>query len=142
MSVTLTVNQSAFDGIDLSVDDGIVEALNNIVNTAKSLAPGPDTGLDRNSFQWQYKNKSGGLNQDGGEKAEPATFPNDGAGYAGTNVEYDIYQEFGTKKMPAQPHWRPAAQIAAGKDSKKILEALNKRYETEVSKIKARKEVL
>ena len=28
----------------------------------------------------------------------------------GTNVEYAIYQEFGTRKMAAQPYLRPAAE--------------------------------
>lgn len=28
----------------------------------------------------------------------------------GTNVEYSVYVEFGTSRMPAQPYLRPAAQ--------------------------------
>ena len=43
-------------------------------------------------------------------------------GHVGTNVEYAIYQEFGTRHMSAQPHFRPA--IDAQEDT--ILDIIGK----------------
>lgn len=39
-----------------------------------------------------------------------ATAPEEGAVYIGTNVEYGVYQEFGTVYQPGTPFLRPAVE--------------------------------
>ena len=41
--------------------------------------------------------------------------PEKNVAHVGTNVEYSVFQEFGTQKMPAQPYLRPAADLTEGK---------------------------
>ena len=57
---------------------------------AKEYAP-VDTGRLRNSISH-------------------ATAPEEGAVYIGTNVEYGVYQEFGTVYQPGTPFLRPAVE--------------------------------
>lgn len=40
------------------------------------------------------------------------SYGGDAAAVVGTNVEYAIYQELGTSRMPPQPHLRPAVESA------------------------------
>lgn len=62
--------------------------------SAKDRCP-VDTGRLRSSITWRLGRDSQGL-----------------LGIVGTNVEYAMYQEFGTVRTPAQPFLRPALQAA------------------------------
>lgn len=66
------------------------KAAEDIEARAKEEAP-VDTGNLRNSIKTE--SSSDGL-----------------SAAVGTHVEYGIYQEFGTYKMPAHPYMRPAAE--------------------------------
>jgi len=46
--------------------------------------------------------------------------PKNGA-IVGTPVEYAIYQEFGTRKMNAQPFLRPAMDVVSGEPLKQAM---------------------
>jgi hypothetical protein len=88
-----------------------------LASHAKLLAPA-DSGLLRNSINWNTASDSGGLNDGdfGGRSAlmlihqlEKTTEPY--VGYVGSVVEYAAAQEFGRPdiNLPAQPYLRPAA---------------------------------
>ena len=90
---------------------GMIECAIRIVSQAKSWAP-KQSGRLTNSIMWKSSNKSGGLNSDGGSKAEGLqTTPGEMEVVVGSNVEYSTYQEFGTRNMPPQPFLRPAIAI-------------------------------
>lgn len=86
--------------------DGILAMATAITSQAKALAP-VDDGLLRNSIMWKSKNKSGGL--EGGSAIKESVAENEVI--VGSAVEYAIYQEYGTRKMPAQPFLRVAFDI-------------------------------
>lgn len=75
-----------------AVSRGVQLAGALVEGSAKNLAP-VDTGALRSSVHTAGKSTSSG--------AEASI---------GTNVEYAIYQEFGTSKMQAQPFLKPALQ--------------------------------
>lgn len=77
-----------------------------------------DTGLLRNSLTYALDGegaKKTNYKADNGTEtgSYTGTTPKEGinrrAVIIGTNVEYAIYQEYGTSKTPAQPYIRPAA---------------------------------
>lgn len=71
---------------------GMTKIATQIVNQEKALSP-VDKGLLRSSIKWEKEGKSEIV--------------------GGTNVEYAIYQEYGTRKMSAQPFMRPGFDIVA-----------------------------
>ena len=97
---------------------GITETAISITAQAKLLAP-VDYGELEGSLMWKSDNKSGGYGQGRGQdltKGDKLTVsPAKGVAYVGTAVEHGIYQEFGTRKMSAQPYLRPSADIIQGK---------------------------
>jgi len=85
---------------------GILKVATKIKNQANALAPIGLTGDLRRSIE------SGMIDKD--------------TGYVGTSLEYAGYQEFGTKKMAAQPYLRPAVYIAQNPGTgKMVADALN-----------------
>lgn len=94
---------------------GILELVTHVVAQAKGLAP-VDMGRLRNSIMGTTAIGEVGFNESGGELADkqiqktrkPLT------GTVGTATEYAVYQEFGTRRMGAQPYLRPAVEIVAG----------------------------
>ena len=80
-----------------------------IVAHAKSLSPVLQGSL-RNSIMYKTDSTSGGFNDSPGEPAqnEITIQPQENELYVGSNLEYAIYQEFGTRKMAARPYLRPA----------------------------------
>ena len=93
---------------------------------AKSLAP-VDTGNLRASIGYltplQNEGNLSGVRPEWNE------------GYVGTNVEYGIWQEYGTYKMPPQPFLRPAGLIyATGKSAQEVMKAFNDGMATELPK--------
>ena len=94
---------------ELAAQAGVLEACIMATNEAKTLAP-VDDGMLRNSIMWKTNQRTGGFNNSGGEKASKQITPEPQKleGYVGSNLEYAVYQEFGTRKMRPQPFLRPA----------------------------------
>jgi HK97 gp10 family phage protein len=76
---------------------------------AKALAP-VEFGELKNSIMGRVVEKDIGFNEGGvktaGNKLTDRAKP--GEGYVGSNLLHAIYNEFGTRKMAAQPFLRPA----------------------------------
>lgn len=87
-----------------------------IMSQAVSLAA-VDTGRLRGSITVQTKTHSI-FNEDRSE-AEAGDIiqkpQQENTAHVGTDLEYGIYQEFGTGKMAAQPYLRPAFDLSRGK---------------------------
>ena len=102
----------AMKAMGLTLESGITRLAVNITAQAKQLAPVAEKygGNLKGSIQWaQDGGKSGGA-----ENANQLTEqPPKGGAIVGTPVEYGVYQEFGTRKMFAQPFLRPAIDIEA-----------------------------
>ncbi len=131
-SATLTINGHPFKGADLGNEKSIIEIANNVVAQAKALAPvNKQVGVGgqlRNSLMYKTSLKEGGFNIGGGGESAPEKIisqPTKGEGYVGTNLEYSIYQEFGTRYMAPQPFLRPAIAVAANPSkSRQILKKI------------------
>jgi len=95
-------------GVIDGVEKGLQKVAIKVVAQAKSLAP-VDTARLRNSISYALADGfKGGANGD----ASPITVtPPNGSAYVGTNVDYAVYQEFGTRRMAPQPFLRPALDI-------------------------------
>lgn len=96
--------------------EGVVITAVEVTAQAKELCPVADYmgGILKNSIQWVADDGQTG----GGETTENLTTkPPKGGAIVGTPVYYGVYQEYGTRKMYAQPFLRPAVDIKArGKD--------------------------
>ena len=93
-------------GADESIKLTNIELLTKVTSQAKTLAP-LDDGLLKGSLMWKTKEQSDGLT-----KGSPLSMsPGDGEGIVGSATFYAGYQEFGTRKMPAQPFLRPAIDM-------------------------------
>lgn len=104
----------------------VTETAIRIAAQAKRLAP-VDEGRLRNSVMWiaarpDGVSESGAFNTGTGEKASEAEALDRrrlGGGFlratawVGTNVTYAPYQEYGTRRMKAQPFMRPAKDIVS-----------------------------
>ena len=97
---------------------------------AAALVP-VDLGPLVNSIMWRKGwdtdlfgfPKEGGFNEGGGR--EPATVQVTALvkgleGVVGSGMEYALYQEFGTRYMPAQPFLRPGAAAVRGASAAEI----------------------
>ena len=115
-------------GIEKFIDSGnknaVLELAINVSGQAKLYGPTPVTGRLRNSITWKVKEKAGGLNDSGGmlNDKEIEVSPGEFDAFVGCNLDYAIYQEFGTRKMPPQPFLRPAIANVANKDARDIIE--------------------
>jgi HK97 gp10 family phage protein len=91
----------------------LIEIAAKMASQAKELAP-VDKGVLRNSIGYKIED----LNT-----AEPQleTSVKEKTGIVGTGVEYASYQEFGTKKMKAQPFLRPAVDVIRGNNGLKVI---------------------
>jgi HK97 gp10 family phage protein len=88
------------------------------------------TGTLRNSIMWSkgWSSDSFGFPRDGGfspavggGQSSKIDAPNDDLeALVGSNVEYAIDQEFGTRNKAAQPYLRPAADAVRGSDASEI----------------------
>jgi len=116
-------------GIEKYIDSGnknaVLELAINITGMAKEYAnASTDTGRMKNSIMWKVKEKSGGHNDSGGTSndKEIEVSPGEFDAFVGCNLDYAIYQEFGTRKMPPQPFLRPAIANVVNKDARDIIE--------------------
>lgn len=123
MSVTVT----KFGDMAELVDDGnelaIYSIVNDVVNECKALSP-VEFGQLKNGWMARVKGSDIGFNQGGSKPAERKISPvaKAGEGYVGNAVEHVVWNEFGTRKMAAQPMIRPAiAAHANGQDVKRAL---------------------
>ena len=110
-------------GIQEGIAKGNIAIAGNVTTQAKLLAPVKEGRL-RNSIMWKVPTEKGGFNDSGGEKAdnEITVNPKVNEGYVGSNLDYSIYQEFGTRKMKPQPYLRPAIDIVVNRtDTKTVL---------------------
>lgn len=96
-----------------------------IVGQAKNLAP-VDTGQLRNSIQ--YKTQKQGSRSGFPGLKEVVKKPADVI--IGASVEHAVYQEFGTKRMKAQPYLRPAIELVV----KKMASLLGIEFHREMKK--------
>lgn len=112
--VSITIFGNPFIGADLGNEQTILEIANQVVNEAKALAPF-DKGQLRNSIMYRTSEEQGGFNDGAGTPAEKEidSKPKKGEGFVGTNLDYSIYLEFGTRFLPPQPFLRPAILLAA-----------------------------
>ena len=101
-------------------DDAIEKALEAIgiqaEGYAKAKAP-VDTGLLRNSIthasggsQMATQRYTDNKGEKSGSYSGTVGREGDETEYIATNVEYAPYQEYGTRRTPAQPFFRPAVQ--------------------------------
>lgn len=106
MGVKVTsYTKQAIKANDAGVNTGMLKTAIMVTTQAKYLTP-VDSDLLRASIMW----KGGG--KVGGNESGPQLSINPKSGYiVGTAVEYGVYQEYGTRKMTAQPYMRPAIDI-------------------------------
>jgi len=124
-------------GCNAGVTEANLRIAINVVAQIKALAPvNKEVGKGgqlRNSYMYVTPEKTGGFNNGGGEKAQVkiSAKPKEFEAYVGSALDYATYQEFGTRKMDAQPHFRPAIDIVVkGMAVKDVIKACNdKMYE-------------
>lgn len=130
-AVQVTYNEFAKDGAREGVRAAIVQTMVRIHGEAVVNAP-VDLGQLKNSLMWRKGwtsdvfnfPKEGGFNEAGGKQATRKlddTVSGD-EGIVGTNVEHGVYQEFGTRYMPAQPFLRVAADAVKGATASEIAD--------------------
>lgn len=94
-------------------------------------------GQLRNSYMYVTPDKEGGLNDHSGMKAEKgiSVRPKEFEAYVGSALDYAVYQEFGTRKMDAQPHFRPAIDIVVkGAAVQDVIKACNEQMYAHVKR--------
>ena len=101
---------------------GMIDCAIKVVSQAKAITP-VQKGRLRNSIMWKSVDKTGGLNNSGGEKAEPLEEKGgDMDVVVGSNVEYAGWIEYGTRYMAPQPILRPSIAIHGyGKDAAETM---------------------
>ena len=118
--------------LDNALSAGTLEMAINAVKEAKS-AQQPDTGRLRNSIMYKTIDKKGGFNDNPGKEQAPdeidANARSEKEAVVGFNLNYGIYQEFGTKHMAPQPFLRPAIALTKGSDKKDVIKAINDEVE-------------
>ena len=126
MSITVIKKGNAVKGASAGNAKAILRTCIRVSNQAKRLAP-VDLGQLRNSIMWRVNAEGfseGGFNNRAKASAEKAITvePEKNSGVVGSNTEYAVYQEYGTRNMPAQPYLRPAVDIVTkGSDYKEAL---------------------
>lgn len=113
-------DKQAIRAIDGTLEEGILKTAIEVTSEAKKLAPVAKIygGNLKGSIQWVTdKGQSGG---DSSSTALTERPPKNGA-IVGTPVEYAVYQEFGTRKMNAQPFLRPAMDLVSGEPLKQAM---------------------
>lgn len=127
--VKITKNIFAEAGAEKGVRRGVIETAIQVVAQAKVLAP-VDKGQLANSYMYITKEEDGAFNDDGAKEFAPENErlrrPNeDLVAFAGTNSDH-WYPEFGTRFQIAQPHLRPAGEIAKGSSVKSVMEKFSR----------------
>ena len=107
--VTITsYTPQAIKAVKAGSKKGMIKVAMLVVSQAKALAAvHKKSGLLRNSIMWKSSSSQGGL-EEGDALSESVS---EDEIIVGSSVEYAIYQEYGTRKMAAQPYLRPAIKI-------------------------------
>ena len=140
MTVEIYKKQGLEKALENATMKGILTACINIVTNAKTITP-VDEGRLRNSIMYKTQGKKGGFNNSGGEKAskEITPEPQKLEGYVGSNLEYAVYQEFGTRKMRPQSFLRPAIEFVRTGNKDEILKRMREEAEKEISRLNKKK---
>lgn len=104
----------ALSGVTEGTYQTLLATAINVTAQAKNICPVAvdNGGRLRSSIMWKTSKESGG------NTGDDALSSSAGSGaIVGTSVEYGVYQEFGTKRMKAQPFLRPAVDIVVNKAS-------------------------
>ena len=116
--VIITINGKPFLGVEKGNERGLLKSAIFVTSQAKRLAPvNKQKGIGgqlKNSIMYKVSGEGrGGFNNRKGDKAvkQLEVRPNENEAYVGSNLDYAIYQEFGTRKMRAQPFLRPAGEL-------------------------------
>jgi HK97 gp10 family phage protein len=120
--VTVTFNDFAKKGGDEGLKAAIVQTMVRLRAQAVQLSP-DDEGTLKSSIMWRKSwgsDSFGFPSQDGGVPGAQIPKPDGISGVVGTGIEYGVYQEFGTRYMPAQPYLRPAADSIRGATAQDI----------------------
>ena len=122
-------DKQAIRAIEDMTQQGVTGVAIEITAQTKALCPVADYmgGNLKGSYQWI----SGDGKEGGGTTGKMLTErPKKNEAISGTPVDYGAYQEWGTRKMAAQPHIRPAIDIVVNGTSGK--EAMDKAYKNTV----------
>jgi HK97 gp10 family phage protein len=121
----LTINGKPVKGVIEGNYKSIVEIASAVTAQAKDLAP-VDEGRLRNSIMWKTQKDKGGFNDSPDQQAEKEinVYPKANEGYVGSNLDYALYQEFGTRKMAPQPYLRPAILLMQGSPAREIIKRI------------------
>ena len=136
VKVDLIKYGDAMKGVDAGVEKALQKICAKTVAQAKQLAPVAEKfgGTLKGSLTYSTSEKKGKLE----------STPKKGEAFVGTNVEYAVYQEFGTRHIPPQPFLRPAVAIEVqGQNAKEILKkTINENLKGSLSKTKKRESFL
>lgn len=106
----------AIRGVRRGSIEAVIETAINVTAQAKDLAPVAKLygGNLKGSIMWKTSSQSGGHGEQEATTSPMLTsaIPKNGA-IVGSACEYAVYQEYGTRKMFAQPYLRPAVDIVA-----------------------------
>lgn len=129
----MSVEMTKFGDVPKAIQEGndktLLIMVARVTAQAKSLAP-VNLGQLRNSIMGRVEKQDVGFNVGGGKQApsEITEIAKQGEGYVGSNLLHAIYNEFGTRKMAAQPFLRPAIDAVA---SGSKVKAAVKKYQEE-----------
>ena len=112
---------------------GVLETCIRITTEAKSLCPVAfeNGGRLKNSIMYRTKFQEGLFNNESGPSAPKKldSRPKENEGYIGSNLEYAVYQEFGTRYMAPQPYLRPAGLIVKGTGAGEVIKRIKEETE-------------
>lgn len=137
----MSVEIIKFGDVPKAIQEGNDRALlilvSRVTSFAKTKAP-VKSGQLRNSIMGRVEKQDFGFNQSGKKPApsEITEKARQGEGYVGSNILHAIYNEFGTRKMAAEPFLRLAIAVEA--NGAKAKEAVRK-YQNEAVKEGMRK---
>jgi len=130
MSVEIYKVKNLDEILQQGTNAGVLETCIKIATQAKVLAPVKDGRL-RNSIMYRTKFQEGMFNDSGGLSAPKKldSQPKENEGYVGTNLEYAVYQEFGTRYLKPQPYLRPAGLIVKGTGAGEVIKRIKEETE-------------
>lgn len=102
-------------------EKGLLELAIQAASQAKMLAPVGKTGELKNSITYKTLTSNGGLDESVSK----------GEAIVGSNLEYAIYQEYGTRYMAPHPFLRPAMAYVCLRQS--ALEVMRKMQEEQLN---------
>jgi HK97 gp10 family phage protein len=128
MSFEVIRNKNIDKLMDMADKKSVLALAVKVCAQAKSLVPWK-TGRLRNAIMYKGNNAKGSFNDRSGEKADNEInvggLPSDKEVCVGFNLNYGIYQEFGTRKMKPQPFLRPAVALYQGQKAVDIIKKIH-----------------